>query len=124
MLQYVVLRHEIIDQPHFDFMYETSAGSMLQTWRLAQWPVHEPQEATRIRDHRRAYLQFQGDIGAGRGAVVRVDEGTCTLETSSANRIAVILNGPAPQRLVFEPDRASGDDSRWIMRREPLPASS
>lgn len=120
MLHYVVLRHQGIEQPHFDFMYETSAGSMLQTWRLAQWPVGEPQEAMRIRDHRRAYLTYQGDLGGDRGAVVRIDEGNCSIEAAPM-RIAITLGSPASQRLNFEPDRASGDGSRWIVRSEPLP---
>lgn len=115
MLQYVVLRHENIDQPHFDFMYETSAGSMLQTWRIEQWPIFESQEATRIRDHRRAYLQFQGDIGGDRGAVVRVDEGTCSVE-QSGQRIIIQFEGPMAQCLIFEPDRLTAE--RWIVRRQ------
>lgn len=116
MLQYVVLRHENIDDPHFDLMYETSAGSMLQTWRLEQWPIFDAQEATRIRDHRRAYLEFQGDIGDGRGAVVRVDEGTCEIQQADADQIIVTLHAPESALLTFEPADRAANASRWIVR--------
>jgi hypothetical protein len=31
--RYVILRHEGIDQPHFDLMFEAAPGALLATWR-------------------------------------------------------------------------------------------
>src|SRR5688572_20105559 len=89
-LRYAVLRHEGIDAPHVDFLYETAPGSMLQTWRLPTWPIREVEEATRIRDHRPAFLTYQGQLTGDRGNVIRIDDGTCTIE-ASARRVVVRL---------------------------------
>jgi hypothetical protein len=101
-LRFAVLRHEGIDAPHVDFLYETAPGSMLQTWRLPTWPIREVQEATRIRDHRRAFLTYQGQLTGARGTVMRIDEGTCTVATLP-RRIEVQL-APSDQQLSFEQD--------------------
>ncbi len=110
-LRYVVLRHDQVDEPHVDFMFETAPGSMLQTWRLSEWPVIDAQEATRIRDHRPAFLTYQGDLTGDRGRVHRTDEGTCTFE-SSARRLTVRLTHSG-QRLLFEQD---GGGPKWYVR--------
>ena len=109
-LRFAVLRHEGIDAPHVDFLYETAPGSMLQTWRLPTWPIHQVEEATRIRDHRPAFLTYQGQLTGDRGNVVRIDEGTCTVE-AGARRIVVRLS--SNQTLQFEQD-AGGDT--WHVR--------
>ena len=101
-LRFAVLRHEGIDAPHVDFLYETAPGSMLQTWRLPTWPIREVEEATRIRDHRPAFLTYQGQLTGDRGNVIRIDEGTCTLE-SAARRVVVRL-APSNHVLLFEQD--------------------
>jgi hypothetical protein len=108
-LRFAVLRHEGIDAPHVDFLYETAPGSMLQTWRLLAWPIHEVEEAIRIRDHRPAFLTYQGQLTGDRGNVLRVDEGTCTVE-SGARRIVVRLFS---KTLQFEQD--TGGDT-WHVR--------
>ena len=38
-LQYVILRHEEIAEPHFDLMFETLPGSELATWQAERWPI-------------------------------------------------------------------------------------
>jgi hypothetical protein len=109
-LRFAVLRHDGIDTPHVDFLYETSPGSMLQTWRLPTWPIRDVEEATRIRDHRPAFLTYQGQLTGDRGDVLRIDEGTCTVEPG-ARRIVVRLS--ANQTLSFEQD--TGSDT-WHVR--------
>jgi hypothetical protein len=111
-LRYAVLRHEGVDQPHFDLLFETSPGSMLQTWRLPAWPLVQVEEATRIRDHRPAFLAYQGQLTGDRGHVMRVDEGTCTLDAAAQRRLVVHL-WPSDQRLLFEQD--AGADT-WHVR--------
>jgi len=104
-LRFAVLSHDGIDEPHVDFLYETAPGSMLQTWRLPAWPILDVEEVTRIRDHRPAFLTYQGPLTGDRGNVVRIDEGTCTVEPGP-RRIVVRLS--SNQTLQFEQD-AGGD---------------
>ena len=110
-LRFAVLRHDGIDAPHVDFLFETASGSMLQTWRLPTWPIRDVEEATRIRDHRPAFLTFQGPLTGDRGNVMRIDEGTCTFE-SGPRRLAVQLS-PSNQRLLFEQDAGA---ETWHVR--------
>lgn len=79
-LQYVVLRHEAIDQPHYDLMFETLPGSDLATWRSAFWPLAGPVPLTRLRDHRRAFLTFQGELAGHGGRVHQIARGVCKVE--------------------------------------------
>jgi hypothetical protein len=110
-LRYAVLRHDGVDAPHVDFLFETAPGSMLQTWRLPTWPINDVEEATRIRDHRPGFLTYQGQLTGDRGNVVRIDEGTCLVE-STARRLVVRLS-PSNQALLFERD--PGGDT-WHVR--------
>lgn len=113
-LRYAVLRHEGIDAPHVDFLFETSPRSMLQTWRLPTWPVRDVEQATPLRDHRPAFLTYQGQLTGDRGHVMRIDEGTCRFEQSP--RRLVVSFSPSNQRLLFEKD--AGADT-WHVRNEP-----
>jgi hypothetical protein len=74
---FVLLEHRTADGVHWDFMLEVPGREKLATWRLAETPleVAGPIRAERIGDHRREYLEFEGDIGGGRGEVKRVDRG-------------------------------------------------
>ena len=98
-LKYVVLRHEGVDEPHFDLMFETKPGSDLATWRVDDWPIRDDLTFTPLRPHRRAYLQYEGAISADRGQVHRVHTGQHEVEKDSAQHLIVRLeNG---QRLVL-----------------------
>ena len=101
-LRYAILRHSDVDETHFDLMFETLPGSMLATWRSAQWPIEFPTQLTRLRDHRRLYLEFEGDIPGNRGSVMRVAEGTCQVQAdeNSVWRIH-LLTGSPPATLVL-----------------------
>ena len=79
-LKYVVLRHEGVQPPHFDLMFETSAGSELSTWQSAIWPIDRRTLLTRIGDHRRDYLTYEGPVSDNRGWVKRVMTGTCWIQ--------------------------------------------
>lgn len=86
MLRFVVLRHTKPDGSwHFDWMIEIrrSAGPgdrSLLTFRTTAVPTETPAfEAERIADHRAHYLDFQGDIGQGRGRVTRIVAGRAEL---------------------------------------------
>jgi hypothetical protein len=90
-LKYVVLRHEGVDEPHFDLMFETKGGSDLATWRASEWPITETTEFTPLRPHRRVYLHYEGTISGDRGTVHRLHSATHTIEQDTPQHLAVKL---------------------------------
>ncbi len=74
--RYVILHHQQADGDHWDLMLEQEAA--LATWRLPQppgSPQSAPLAATRIGDHRKHYLDYEGPVSGGRGEVTRFDQG-------------------------------------------------
>ena len=109
-LHYVVLRHAGSGEAHYDLMFETLPGSMLATWRSAQWPIESPLQLTRLRDHRRLYLTYEGDLSQHRGTVYRIAEGNCHVESGAEGVWTIrLLSGITPQTLVLRPL----DADRW-----------
>ena len=101
-LRYVILRHSDVGEPHFDLMFETLPGSMLTTWRSPQWPIESATPLTRLRDHRRLYLEYEGDLSDQRGFVQRVAEGNCTVEVGENDLWTIrFLTGTPPHTLVL-----------------------
>jgi len=93
----VILRHSVNGGEHFDLMLEVEVQDKLRTLQLAQWPL-EPGVSCAAREigpHRRAYLDYEGEISGGRGHVVRVAAGTW-----QGHEGAIILNGRI--HLVFD----------------------
>jgi hypothetical protein len=76
-LRYAILFHSEITEPHFDLMFEPSAGSPLVTWRSPIWSITRPTELVRLADHRNLFLEFEGPLSGNRGRVKRVDGGKC-----------------------------------------------
>jgi hypothetical protein len=109
-LRYVVLRHSNVGEPHFDLMFETLPGSMLATWRSENWPIEHPTAVTRLRDHRRLYLDYEGDLSDQRGTVYRVAEGTCQVTIGEGSVWAIrLLTGVPSQTFLFR----QLDGERW-----------
>ncbi len=103
-VRYVVLHHVDVEDPHFDLMFETAPGSQLATWRSDVWPVERPTTLTRLRDHRRLYLEYEGPISAQRGAVQRVTDGRCEVEVGENSVWTIkLLSGAPPVTLVLRP---------------------
>jgi hypothetical protein len=98
-LRYVVLRHEGVDDPHFDLMFETSPGSDLATWRSNEWPITPTTPFTPLRPHRRAYLTYEGVISGDRGTVHRLHADNHTVEEDSPRHLVVKLE--TGQRLIL-----------------------
>jgi len=91
-----------VDEPHFDLMFETSPGSMLATWRSEIWPIEFQTPLKRLRDHRRLYLDYEGELSAHRGSVQRIGEGTCQVEVGENNHWTIrLLTGSIPTTLVL-----------------------
>ena len=97
---FVLLEHTV-EHPrrgvHWDLMIELPGREKLATWRLTHDPTTPAGaiEAVRIGEHRRVYLDYEGDLGGGRGCVRRVDRGESLLLESSSDRIVVELRGAA-----------------------------
>jgi hypothetical protein len=98
-LKYVVLRHEGMDEPHFDLMFETKPGSDLATWRANEWPISPQTQFTPLRPHRRAYLQYQGALSDNRGTVHRLHWAHHLVEEDGPDALIVQLE--TGERLVL-----------------------
>jgi hypothetical protein len=91
-LRYVVLRHEGIAEPHFDLMFEIATESALVTWRSMEWPIHTGSILTKLADHRRAYLDYEGPISGDRGFVRRVTSGFYLLDCCNADQFDAVFS--------------------------------
>ncbi len=92
-LRYVILRHEGIDAPHFDLMFETAPGGLLSTWRSDAWPIDQPTPLLRLADHRRDYLSYEGPLTGNRGSVRRIEAGSFIIRDTPPNQITIELIG-------------------------------
>mgnify|MGYP006287570009 FL=1 len=66
---------------HFDLMIED--GDALATWQFGHDPLDSsatPHLCRRIQDHRRAYLDYRGEVSGGRGKVNPTESGTCEVQ--------------------------------------------
>jgi len=104
-LRYVILRHDGIEQPHFDLMFETSPGSPLATWRSSQWPIRDSISVEKLADHRQDYLTYEGAVSGDRGSVRRVEAGEFEVRDLGDDQWLIDL-GKRPLRFVRIADRA------------------
>lgn len=91
-LRYVILFHDGVAEPHFDIMFETEPGSALATWRAPHWPIAEGDALTRLKDHRRDYLDYEGPISENRGSVRRVARGMLKISAIREDSWVVTLD--------------------------------
>lgn len=96
--QFVLLEHVQDSGRHWDLMFE--GGLMLVTWQLMQNPIAGagvtetgPVFARRLADHRRAYLDYQGEISGDRGSVTRLDQGRFFLIGKQPGRLILDMRG-------------------------------
>ncbi len=108
MPRFVLLRHECPptwEKPsHWDFMLE--ANGVLWTWELrdlpSAWATALGMEAagdtptvsaTRLADHRLAYLDYEGPLSGRRGNVARLDAGSFRWLQQAPNQLEGSLEG-------------------------------
>jgi hypothetical protein len=91
--RYAVLWHTGVAVPHFDVLVEPSPGANLAAWRSPVWPVEESVRVQRLPDHRRLYLDYEGEVGGHRGRVERAAGGTCQVEVGPEGVWTVTLLG-------------------------------
>ena len=126
MLRFAVLLHETPpDYPrhtHYDLLLER--GGALWTWALDQLPVAgQAGWAERLPDHRLVYLDYEGEVAAGRGRVSRVDRGEFEIAAESERRLVVALRGAA-LRGTLTLEQSPSQPHRWRVSFEIGDASS
>ena len=95
MRKFVILKHECpqtID--HWDLMLEQS--DHLTCWQAPLTPSkwgHSPITLTKIFDHRKKYLHFEGEISNNRGKVSQIDHGEYRYISKSTNEWEIELTG-------------------------------
>jgi hypothetical protein len=117
-LRFTISRHEKPGEPHFDLFLEPARGDALTTFTTAAAPhqaaVGEALPARRIADHRRAYLDFEGEVSGGRGTVRIVEAGTYRVVEDSPEGRTLEMQGRTFSG-VFVLQRAQGEG--WTMTR-------
>lgn len=130
MPRYVLLRHEcdhLRGGSHWDLMLERNGT--LATWALNALPspwvaqlaksssvddsvANDPVAATKLPDHRVAYLDYEGPVSERRGSVTRVAAGTYTVSAWSEDRIAWVF---AKGDLVGAANAVLGSGNEWVL---------
>jgi hypothetical protein len=83
-------------------MFETLPRSDLATWRSPHWPIESPTPLVRLKDHRRFYLDYEGDLIDHRGRVERVAGGECEVQIGEGGRWTIrLLTGTSPTCLLL-----------------------
>lgn len=114
MPRFVLLQH---DHPflHWDFMLEV--GAVLRTWRLLDYPeAGKASRAESLGDHRLAYLEYEGPVAGGRGAVQRCDTGTYEADALEADQCVLRLHG---RQLCGTATLQQTTSGAWYFRVEP-----
>lgn len=91
----VALLHTLPDgSEHVDWMLESTPGcDRLITFRIgaADWRGVAAMVADRIADHRRLYLDYEGEVSGNRGSVARIASGVVMSFESNPGRLAVVV---------------------------------
>lgn len=114
-LRYAILWHHDVYEAHYDLLFESFPRSDLSTWRSSVWPIEAPTELTRLKDHRRFYLDYEGELTERRGRVDRVAGGTCEVHIGeNAVWTVKLLSGAPPTSLRIR----QLDGERWVAEPE------
>ena len=109
--RYAVLHHTGVPAPHFDVLVEPRPGGDLAAWRSPAWPVDRPAAVERIKDHRRLYLDYEGEVGGRRGRVDRAAGGSCSVVVGPDGVWTVRLITGGVGTLTLSP----GDGGGWTL---------
>ncbi len=115
---FVILKHSRFGPTHYDFMLES--GDALSTWRLSSIPanlkIDEHMPAVRLADHRRAYLEYEGQLSGGRGEVRTADRGEYRTLRRTTDAWEVALAGESTRgRFALRRNPAGAQD--WTLTR-------
>lgn len=113
---FVILAHHGGGADHFDLMLDT--GEVLRTWQVEVCPFElgagQTTVGRELPDHRRAYLNYEGEISRGRGHVHRIAAGRYELMRDTSERLIVSLVAEATG--TFQLDRENSADT-WRLAR-------
>jgi len=105
---------------HHDWMLERAPGGVLATFRVDERIDRLDGgafEAEAIGDHRRAYLDYEGEVSGGRGHVRRVASGSCTAPRFEGGRIEVVADwGAGSIRIEGVRLEGEAEPARWTFR--------
>jgi hypothetical protein len=96
MPRFVFLKHTMPDDSprvtHWDLMLERQG--VLRTWSLNE-PLQDGRQtrATKLSDHRLEYLDYEGEVSGGRGAVSRIDVGAYRVVREDDSTVQLALRG-------------------------------
>lgn len=92
---FVLLEHTTDGAVHWDLLVETPDSDRLAAWRLLACPLTTETDirAEPIPPHRRAYLDYEGEISGGRGRVRRLDRGAAELLSAGTQGWRIRLHG-------------------------------
>ncbi len=115
-VRFVVLFHSQTEGDHYDLMIENE--NALATWKMLASPENSrigDLIATRIGEHRIAYLDYEGPISGDRGHVTRHDSGTCKLEWTADDEWRVRFEGARLRgRVILKRDHHEPD--KWRLQ--------
>lgn len=121
MRRAVLLHHRLPSEAesHFDWLIEQFEGDDPQERALAAFRLASSEavlevgsfSAIRIPDHRRLYLDFEGDVSRGRGAVVRVSSGRVISADLGDEQIKAVVDWGS-STLAYEGQQV-GADGEW-----------
>jgi hypothetical protein len=118
MRRFVVQEHHTADGVHYDLMLEH--GRELATWSFPVKPWTKPRQTVkRLKDHRKRYLTYEGEISGNRGSVRIADEGVYELIARTEHLWLVVAVGKrltGPFVLIEKPNPAKKASS-WTFRR-------
>ena len=110
--RYVILFHDGVAEPHFDIMVETVPGGPLMTWRSIDWPIVREANVTRLGEHRRDYLDYEGPVSGDRGTVKRIAGGACKVEWQTRHDLLLEIPGGGLHLQCL-------DDDHWLATPHP-----
>lgn len=97
--RFVVLLHEMpadsIRETHYDLMLEM--GEVLWTWEINKLPrLGTTITGRRLKDHRKKYLTYEGNVSDNRGCITRIMAGTFEVQTQDDSFVVVDLTVDFP----------------------------
>ena len=116
-------------QSHYDLMLERPGEERLLTFALDAPPPGKPGDESalgyRRKDHRRIYLDYEGDVSGGRGSVRIWDRGRVQWLALDPSLVRFRLSGARLQGIFSvapaRPITAIVPDSSVTITREPAP---
>lgn len=124
MPRFVVLRHDSPRGLHWDLLLEV--GPVMKTWDLPQTPdLETAMGCDALFDHRLAFLDFQGQLSAGQGSVIRWDRGTYQTLAHDQHRWTLLIAGKRlVGRVLLRHLDADRNINRWEYRFEAAPSAN